>query len=110
MVCRGPGTGIIFRITRSQQTLDQYPTVFRVKIRGGRAGARGTETSHSPDLVLTGALGALSQKQTRPQDAPLYRSVKAFWRRPAPGRSAVSGIHEQVVSPKDTSRQCASLL
>ena len=36
--------GSAFRITRSQQTLDQYPTVFRVKVRGGRAGATGTVT------------------------------------------------------------------
>ncbi len=33
--------GPAFRITRSQQTLDQYPTVFRVKLRGARAGATG---------------------------------------------------------------------
>jgi alpha-L-fucosidase len=36
--------GWVFRITRSQQTLDQYPTVFRVKVRGGRAGATGPVT------------------------------------------------------------------
>ena len=38
--------GSAFRITRSQQTLDQYPTVFRVKVRGGRPGATGKVTIH----------------------------------------------------------------
>lgn len=36
--------GSTFRITRSQQTLDQYPTVFHVKIKGGRPGSSGKVT------------------------------------------------------------------
>jgi alpha-L-fucosidase len=36
--------GAAFRITRSQQTLDTYPTVFRVKIRGGHSGSSGKVT------------------------------------------------------------------
>lgn len=36
--------GSSFRITRSQQTLDQYPTIFRVQAKGGRAGSMGTIT------------------------------------------------------------------
>ena len=36
--------GGTFRITRSQQTLDEFPTIFQVKIRGGAPGTSGPVT------------------------------------------------------------------